>query len=409
MKVLLVHNYYRSGQPGGEDVAFRQERRLLESAGIGVIAYTRSNDEVGGRDVPALARAIAGLRWSRRTLRDLGEVVRRERPDVAHFHNTFPLISASGYAACRGHGVPVVQTLHNYRLVCAAGTHYRRGEVCELCQPGNPSPAVRHGCYRDSVAASTAVSWMLWRNWRGAVYTDLVDRFVVLTHFAAGRLAAAGVPPDRIVIKPNFVEAPADAAPGDAGYAVFSGRLWAEKGVHTLLDAWEQLPDVPLKVLGDGPLMHELAEHCRAGSLPVEFLGMRPREEVLRIVAHARVQVIPSECFEGLPLALVEAYAHGVPVIASRIGSLAELVVPEKTGLLFEPRDASGLAAQVRRLWSDPALRSRLRLGAREQYAAAYTPERSLEMLLRLYEDLASGHGRQRAGIAGERTCAVAP
>lgn len=409
MKVLLVHNYYRSGQPGGEDVAFRQECALLESAGAQVVTYTRSNDEVDERDLRAVAAAATGLRWSRRTLRELGEIARRERPDVAHFHNTFPLVSVSGYAACRRHGVPVVQTLHNHRLVCAAGTYYRGGQVCEQCRPGAPWPAVRHRCYRGSVAASAAVAWMLWRNWHSGAYTGLVDRFIVLTRFAAERLAAAGMAPDRIVIKPNFVRA-GDAAPrGDGGYAVFSGRLWAEKGVNTLLDAWRQLRDVPLKVLGDGPLMCELAARCRAESLPVEFLGMRTREEVLEIVARAQVQVIPSECLEGLPLALVEAYAHGVPVIASRIGSLAQLVVPGTTGLLFEPRDAAGLAKQVRCLRDDAELRNRLRQGARDQYLAEYTPERSLEILLRVYEDLAPGGNRGQTGTAGRQLQAVAP
>jgi glycosyltransferase involved in cell wall biosynthesis len=409
VKVLLVHNYYRSGQPGGEDVAFRQERELLESAGTEVVTYTRSNDEVGERDPFAVANAALGLRWSRRTLQELGALIRSERPQVAHFHNTFPLISASGYAACRTHGVPVVQTLHNYRLVCAAGTYYRRGAVCELCRPGSPWPAVRHRCYRSSAAASLGVSWMLWRHWRGGVYASLVDRYVVLTRFAAGRLAQAGVSADRIVIKPNFVAGPAGAGTGDGGYAVFTGRLWAEKGVRTLLEAWRELRDVPLKVLGDGPLMAELAGQVRAEGLPVEFFGMRPRAEVLAIVARAAMQVMPSECFEGMPLALLEAYASGVPVVAARIGSLEELVQPGETGLLFEPRDAHGLASRVRALRADPALRARLGLGARARYLAAFTPAHNLEVLLGIYRDLTEAPGHERPGSAAAWRQAVAP
>lgn len=385
MKILLVHNYYRSGAPGGEDVVFRQERRLLEAAGVRVVAYTRSNDEVDDGNPFAAARTAMGLRWSRRSFRELSELIRRERPDVAHFHNTFPLISASGYAACRVYGVPVVQTLHNYRTVCAAAIFYRDGAVCELCKPGAHWPAVRHRCYRGSTAASLLVASSLWRNWKSGVYLNLVDRFVVLTRFAATRLAAAGVPPDRIVIKPNFVEIASSEArmPGD--YAVFAGRLSPEKGLRTLLDAWRELADVPLKILGDGPLMAELAERCRRESLNVQLLGMLPRDQVLATVAGAQLQVVPSECFEGLPMAAVEAFGCGIPVVAARIGSLEEMIVPDENGLFFEAGNGRDLAKQVRRLRSDAPLRTRIGRGARDRYLAMYTPQRSLEALLGLY------------------------
>lgn len=396
MKVLLVHNYYRSGAPGGEDVVFRQERDLLESAGVRVITYTRSNDEVSERDPWAVAKTAVGMRWSRRTYRELAELIRHERPDVAHFHNTFPLISASGYAACQEQGVPVIQTLHNYRTVCAAATFYRDGAPCELCHPGVPWPAVRHSCYRGSMAGSLAVAWMLWRNWTSGVYQRLVDRYIVLTRFAAARLEAAGVPAKHILIKPNFVETNvrADAHTGD--YAVYAGLLSPEKGVRTLFDAWRELRDVPLKVMGDGPLMSELARRCREESLPIELMGMRPRQEVLSIVAGARLQVVPSECYEGLPMAALEASASGVPVIASRIGSLEELVAPELTGLLFEPGNAHDLATQVRRLLSDATLQARIRRATLERHLASFSPGRSLEALLALYRELSSGPGAAR-------------
>ena len=392
MKVLMIHNLYRSATPGGEDNVFRQDRDLLTGAGVDVVCYTKSNDDVDERDRRQLLRTAASMHWSRRSYEEISDVIRRERPTVAHFHNTFPLIGVSGYAACADNGVPVVQTLHNYRTVCAVATFYRGGQVCEQCTAGNPWPAVWHRCYRDSLPASAAVAWMLWRNWRSGVYLDMVDRFIVMTRFSADHLAATGVPRERIVLKPNFVRLPGTAVPPAGDYAVFAGRLSEEKGVRTLLEAWKLLPDVPLKIIGDGPLMPEVRRHCEESGLPVEILGMRSRDEVLGIVAGAQMQLVPSECFEGaLPLVAIEAYACGVPVIASRLGSLQEMIEEGRTGLLFEPQDAADLAGRVRQLRDDPALQARLRQGARECFEAEYTPERSLERLLGIYSGVRAG------------------
>jgi glycosyltransferase involved in cell wall biosynthesis len=410
MKVLLVHNQYRSGAPGGEDVAFAQERALLESAGVEVVAYTRSNDEVDERNPLEAALTAWNLRWSARTHREIGALLERERPAVAHFHNTFPLVSASGYAACRERGVPVVQTLHNYRTVCAAATFYRDGRVCELCRPGAPWPAVRHRCYRGSAPGSLAVAWMLWRHWRDGVFTELVDRFIVLTPFAARRLEAAGIPRERILVKPNAVAPPPPPPAGPPGgrYALYAGRLSEEKGIGTLLDAWREVPDLPLKIAGDGPLMAALAARVRAESLPVELLGMVPREEVLRLMAGALVQVVPSRCYEGaLPLVAIEAWASGVPMAASRIGSLAEMIEDGRTGLLSEPGDAAGLASGLRRLADDPSLRVRLAAAGREAYRALFTPEHSRAALLGLYRELAAAAPRRRAARAGDAAARV--
>ena len=391
MKILLIHNFYRSGTPGGEDAVFRQERALLERAGAEVITYERSNDEVDEGDVTQVARTAARMAWSRPVYRELVELLRRERPAVAHIHNTFPLITPSAYAACRDAGVPVVQTLHNYRLVCSAGTFYRDGKVCEICTSSSPWAAVRHRCYRDSMPGSAAVAWMLYRNWRSGAFTRLIDRYIVLSQFAAGRFAAQGVPAERIVIKPNFVDSPEPPSAGGGGYVVFAARLSEEKGVRTLLKAWRSLRDVPLKIVGDGPMRAEMQAMAAADGLPVEFLGMRPRAEVLEIIGGAELQVVCSEWFEGFPLVIVEAFARGTPVIASRIGSLEEIVEDGRTGYHFPPGDAVALADRVRQLWDDSGLRQQLRVGARARFEASYTPEANLQQLLAIYRQLVPG------------------
>jgi glycosyltransferase involved in cell wall biosynthesis len=386
MKVLLVHNFYRSVTPGGEDNVFRQERDMLQAAGLDVVCYTKSNDDVDEHDKVQVLRTAAAMPWSERTYEELGELVRRERPDVAHFHNTFPLITPSAYAACQDHGVPVVQTLHNYRLICCAGTFFREGKVCEICTAGKPWAGVRHRCYRGSLAGSMAVAWMLRRNWDRGTYEQLVDVYVALSAFARDRFASEGLPRDQIEIKPNFVDSVGPASPGGGGYVVFAARLSEEKGVRTLLDAWRELRDVPLKVVGDGPALAEMKACAEAERLPVEFLGMRPRDEVLEIIGRADLQVITSECFEGFPLVLVESYARGTPVIASKIGSLGELVLPGVTGFHFDAGNAASLASQVRQLWADPQTLRGLRVGARARFESEYTPARNLAKLLKIYD-----------------------
>jgi len=394
LKVLLVHNFYRSVAPGGEDNVFRQERDLLKSAGIDVICYTKSNDDVDEHDRLQVLRTAAAMSWSQDTYEDLAEIVQRERPTVAHFHNTFPLITPSAYAACKDHGVPVVQTLHNYRLICCAGTFFREGKVCEICTAGSPWAGVRHRCYRGSLAGSMAVAWMLRSNWERGTFQKLVDVYIALSKFNADRFASEGLDRDQIEIKPNFVDSVGPASTGGGGYAVFAARLSEMKGVGTLLEAWRGLRDVPLKVIGDGPSLAGMVERSQAEGLPLEFLGLRRREEVLDIIGKAELQIIASECFEGFPLVLVESYARGTPVIASNIGSLRELVVPGETGLHFEAGNAASLAAQVRSLWSDPQTRRRLRLGARQRFDSEYTPARNLARLLEIYQKASASAAR---------------
>lgn len=386
MKVLLVHNFYRTATPGGEDNVFRQERDLLLNGGMDVTCYTKSNDDVDVSDRRELVRTAADLAWSWRSYEELSDLIVRERPDVAHFHNTFPLISSSGYVACRDRGVPVVQTLHNYRIICAAATFHRDGRVCEQCSAAHLWPAVWHRCYRGSFAGSLAMARMLRANWRRGIYEDFVDVFVALTEFAAAKFADGGLPRDRIVVSPNFVNSPSPASSGGGGYAIFVARLSEEKGIRVLLRAWRELREIPLKVVGDGPLFEEFRSAARADGLPIEFLGMRPRDEAIELIGTADLQVIPSEWFEGFPLVAVESYARGTPVVASNIGGLTELVIDGETGLRFEAGDAGALARSVRLLWEDDALRDRLRRGARARFEAEYTPAHALHRLRSIYE-----------------------
>jgi glycosyltransferase involved in cell wall biosynthesis len=384
-RVLVIHNRYRRGMPGGEDNAFDQEVEMLRDAGLVVQTYERSNDEVRESNPITAAATAFQMAHSRRTVRDLRRILARFRPDVAHFHNTFPLITASGYSACREAGVPVVQTLHNYRLLCTAATFYRDGSPCTLCTPRSHRLGIKYRCYR-STTGSFFVARMLEKHWRTGVYTSLVDHYIVLTRFAVERFAAAGIDRSRISIKPNFTRHAPEPGNGAGNYALFAGKLSPEKGLRTLLEAWSRLAHVPLKIVGTGPLDSELRARAADRGLNVEFLGMRSRAETIKLMQDAVLLVLPSEWFEGFPLVITESYASGTPVVASRIGGLPELVRDGVTGTLFEPRDPSSLAAAVSGLWQRRDEIAPLRMACRAVFEAELSERRNLQMLLEIYE-----------------------
>lgn len=386
MRILLAHDHYRSSAPSGEDAVFRNERALLERNHNEVFLFERFNDDIDEKGLGKRVRLALDGAWSKRSYDDVADLLRRVRPDVAHFHNTFPLISASAYAACRNLGVPVVQTLHNYRLVCAGALLTRKGQPCEDCLGTTLLPALRHRCYRGSFSATAAVVWMLASNRARAVYRTLVDRYIALTQFAAGRFVAGGLPPSRIEVKPNFLPDAPPAGRGDGEYGVYVGRLSAEKGVRTLLDAWRLLDGFPLRVVGDGPLRHELEARARDAQLPVEFLGFRARDDVLDIMAHATLAIIPSEWYEGFPMVAVEAYACATPVVASRLGSLDEIVVEGRSGVKFEPGNAGDLAAKLKALLADREGLCAMREKTRAIFDDKYAANRNYTRLVEIYD-----------------------
>jgi len=391
MRILLAHNYYRSGSPGGEDIVFEQERDLLLAAGHDVHSYTRSNDEVDENRFADQLRVLSGMQRSARTIRELRGVIRRFRPQVVHFHNVFPLISVSAYDVCRAEGVPVVQTVHNFRLSCSAAIHFRDGHICELCTPDNPWPAVRYRCFRGSRAGSLAVASTLFRNNASRVHQRQITRFIALTNFSARRLTLAGIPAERIVIKPNFISdhfKRNDGEPRGKGF-VFAGRLSHEKGVKFLLETWAGLGDIPLTIAGDGPLKNQLQSSARQMGLPVKFAGVVGREDLARVFRSARAVVVPSLCFEGgIPLSLLEAMATGTPVIASRIGGIPELITHESDGLLFDPSDSVGLIAAVRRMHFDDSLWGRISSSCSAKVYRDHAAEPNLRALISVYDSV---------------------
>jgi glycosyltransferase involved in cell wall biosynthesis len=392
MKVLLVHNQYQ--RPGGEDQVFMAEGALLEAKGHEVLRYTAHNDQV--QEMAPLALAGKTV-WNRAGCGDLRSLVRRERPDVAHFHNTFPLISPAAYYAVRKERVPVVQTLHNYRLLCPGGLLMREGRVCEDCVGRAVAwRGAARGCYRESRAASGVTTAMLAAHSLLGTWSKAVDVYIALTEFGRRKFIEGRLPAQKIVVKPNFVESNIKPTEEDGhelserrgDYALFVGRLSAEKGLRTLLEAWRRVSHVPLKIVGDGPLMSEVraAVQTVAGAGRVELLGQQGRAEVLSLMRGARFVVVPSEWYETFGLTIIEAFACGVPVIASRLGAMLELVEDGRTGLHFAPGDAADLAGKIEWAWENAPEMKRMGREARREYETKYTAARNYEMLMSIYE-----------------------
>lgn len=379
--VLVVHNYYQ--QPGGEDAVFLAETALLEAHGHRVATYVRSNHEIGA--MGPLRRAAASM-WNPTTYRSVRALIREVRPSVVHVHNTQPLVSPSVYYAARAERVPLVQTLHNYRLVCPAATLFRAGRVCEDCVGKLVAwPGVAHRCYRDSRAATAAVAGTVAAHGLIGTWSKAIDVYVALTESMRQRLVAGGVPADRTIVKPNFVADDPGVGTRTGGYALFVGRLADVKGVHTLLAAWPHLePTIPLKIVGDGPL--RAAVQLAAQAHPeIEWLGQQPPERVQELMRDAYALIFPSVWYEPLSLVVLEALAAGLPVIASNLGSVASLIEHGRTGLHFTPGDARSLGATVKAAWETPDLMAAIAGEARGEYETRYTSDVNYRLLLDIY------------------------
>lgn len=382
-KILLVHNAYMHA--GGEDAVFEDEGALLEGHGHLVLRYQTNNDRISGMGPISLASKTV---WNRGAYRGLRDLIRRQRPGVVHLHNTFPLISPAAHHAAAAEGVPVVQTLHNYRLLCPNGLFFRDGRPCEDCLgKALALPGVAHGCYRESRAATAATAGMVAAHRLLGTWSGGVDRFVALTAFARDKFIEGGLPAERISVKPNFVSPDPGVGDGRGGYALFVGRLSQEKGVGTLLKAWDQPggDTVPLKIVGDGPFSGAVARAAEQNPL-IEWVGRRSPGETRRLMQDAAMTVLPSEVYETFGRVAAESFAAGTPVVAAKIGAIEELVDHGRTGLHFKPGDAGDLAHQVQRLAADTSGEvARMRRAARSEYEEKYTAERNYRLLADIY------------------------
>lgn len=376
MRILVAHNRYQ--HRGGEDAVVESEIELLRSNGHEVELFERENTEIGAMSAPGVA---IGAIWARASAAEIERRIDAFRPDVLHAHNTFPLISPAALWVASARGVPVVQTLHNFRLICPQAMLLREGRVCEDCVGRLPWPSVVHGCYQGSRLKTTVVATMVTLHRGLGTWHNRVSRYIALNEFCRRKFIEGGLPAARIVVKPNFVDRLPPPIRPRAGL-LYVGRLSPEKGLGVLADALVQLPQARLRVAGAGPAAASIA-----GTPGATLLGALPIEQVLDEMASASALVLPSLWYENFPRTLVEAFASGLPVIASRLGAMAELIDDERTGLLFEPGSAVDLAGRIRWAQDNPDRMAEMGRLARLVYEAHYAPAQNLRMLTSIYQD----------------------
>jgi glycosyltransferase involved in cell wall biosynthesis len=383
MKILQVHNQYQN--PGGERMVVAAEYAMLGQYGHEMRQWVVDNSII--EEAGPIKKAGIALQaiWSPGSYSEVKQRILDFYPDVVHVHNTNPLLSPSVYAACHSAGVPVVHTLHNYRLICPRADLRRDGHVCEDCLGKLvPYPGILHGCFRSSRTQTGVAAAALTAHRLRGTYRNDIDVYIALSEFARQKCIEGGLPPDKIRVKPNFVGSDLEVGTHAGDYALFVGRLEREKGIQALLRAWTLLNEViPLKVVGGGEL-----ETLLRGSLPegVEYLGFVPRDEVLVLMQNASFLVFPSEWYEGFPVTIVEAFATGLPIVASRIGSIGEIIIDGYSGWFFVPGDARDLARQVKLAWSDPVDRQRRGANARKEYEDNYSMDKNHQILIDIYQ-----------------------
>lgn len=385
MRILQCHNFYRF--PGGEDQVFHDESWLLKKHGHEVFHYLRDNRDIDNMSRIDLAKATI---WNRKTVSDLEALIHQVSPELIHFHNTFPLISTSAYHTAKRYHIPIVQTLHNYRVMCPSATLFRKGKECHSCVNSTFAiPGIIHKCYRSdrkaTAVAATANAFQ--RAIKKSLH--LVDRFIALSETSRQQFKLAGIPGSKLIVKPNFVRPDPEVGTAKGNHVVFVGRLTEEKGIDSLLEAWQAEPanpisNIPLRIVGQGPL-EDKVRHIASQNQNISYLGQLKHNEVMDQISQSHVLVFPSIWPEPFGRSMIEAFATGTPVVASTAGSIPEIVQHEVNGLHFTPGNAKDLQHQVVRMFTEPDLHAKTSIGARTSYEQRYTADANHDVLMRTY------------------------
>jgi glycosyltransferase involved in cell wall biosynthesis len=384
MKILVTHNHYQ--QYGGEDVVSLSEVQLLQKNGEEVLFYERNNQEIKNLDILSKLKALAVMPFSQSSYREIRSKIKLFRPDIVHSYNTFFMITPALFQACFDEKVPVVQSLYNYRLVCANALLLRNGKFCDNCLTQPRWKSIVYRCYRKSSVLTAFVNRLINYHWRHNTWTKLVDRYIVATDFSKQIFIKAGIEPSKIVIKPHFLPESPFMNPVSGNYALYVGRISIEKGVEMMVKAWSKVKNFTLKVMGEGPLLQQLKDYvARENIANVELLGFQSPQEYEQLLRQAKVVIVPSINNDNFPRVIVEAYGYGIPVIGSSLSGIQEYIKDKKTGLVFQVGDQDDLVRKINWVIENAQECANMRTSARKEYEDHYTADKNYEMIKQIY------------------------
>ena len=385
MKILIIHNHYL--EKGGEDKVVSSEKSLLEEHGQEIILYVRSNEDIKRLSFfKKIIFVLRELNFSTAVYKEIKEIVRKERPDIAHIHNIFLSITPSVYLALKEENVPIVQSLHNYRFFCLKGTFFNKGKICEKCKNKQFFNAVAGKCWRDSLLISFFLARLLYK---GRSFLEMIDSYIVMSKFSREKFIEFGLDKKRMYLKTNFLTIEPQENKQDDNYALFIGRLVDYKGIGTLVEAFKITPSFNLKIIGDGPLKKEVNNFTSSRN-NIEWLGRMGEDSVFEAIKHSSFLVFPSECYENMPVVIMESFAFSKPVLASNLGAIKEFVIDGANGILFESGDAKDLAAKVSYLFSHPKERIEMGKNANKFYREQFNKEKNYRDLMNIYTETIS-------------------
>lgn len=383
--VLMAHNYYQV--PGGEDTVFHNEINVLEKNGHKVTKYTRHNDEIKGGVLSKLKLGIDTI-FSFKTYKEVKKLIDENEIDVVHVHNTLPLISPSIYYAARAKKVPVVQTIHNFRLLCPGATFTRNGEICEDCVSKCLEQSLKHRCYRDSLTQTFIMYAML--KFHRIIGTYNKINYITLTNFNKNKLLNLVKDESKIYVKPNFVEKRDKVERALEDYFVYIGRLDDIKGINFLVEAWKEIDkNIDLYVIGTGPEEEKVKKFIKENDIKnIKMLGFMQREEAFKIIQKSRAIIVPSKWYEGFPMTIAESFSLGVPVIGSKVGNIESIIDDRTSGLLFEMNNKTSLKEIIDHIFYNKEKNEELGENAYKTFYKYYTDENNYKTLSSIYQDL---------------------
>ena len=385
-KVLIVHNYYQI--PGGEDTVVENEKNLLLDNGHEVIMYTRHNDEIKKKSLFGKLLLPIETIFSMKTYKDVKKIIKKEKIDIVHVHNTLPLISPSVYYAARHCDVPVVQTVHNFRLLCPGATFTRNNKICKECVEKNLLCAVKNKCYRNSTIQSFVTTFNLWIHRLIGTYNK-VDGYIALTEFNKEKLSKL-ININKIYVKPNFmINKLSKNKNEEKKYFIYIGRVDELKGIKILLNAWKTINNSKLFIVGSGPYENNAKKFVKENFIDnIEFLGFRKKNEILTLLKGAKALIVPSQWYEGFPMTIVEAFSQGIPVIASDIGNLSTIIKNEINGLLFKYNESNELTKAIDIVNNNDSLLKKMENGAIQSFKENYNEKKNYNILINIYESV---------------------